>query len=93
VPHPGEVASRGHRRWTDTNQAHDERGLKHRAADETRRVPILPELVATLRTNIGTFGVAPDCRIFSSDRGSPYDLRHVAVSLWLAAGGRPTPRS
>jgi integrase len=104
------------RRWTDTDSAHDERGLKHRAADETRRVPIPPELVAILRAHIHTFGIAPDGRIFSSDRGHPiastaisdvwaeartlaltpaqvasplaerpYDLRHAAVSLWLAA--------
>ena len=110
------------RRWTDTDSAHDERGLKHRAADETRRVPIPPELVAILRAHIDTFGVAPDGRIFSSDRGHPiastaisdvwaeartlaltpaqvasplagrpYDLRHAAVSLWLAAGV-PPPR-
>ena len=110
------------RRWTDTDSAHGERGLKHRAADETRRVPIPPELVVILRTHIDTFGVAPDGRIFSSDRGHPvvstaisdvwaeartlaltpaqvasplagrpYDLRHAAVSLWLAAGV-PSPR-
>jgi integrase len=110
------------RRWTDTDSAHDERGLKHRATDETRRVPIPPELVAILRAHIDTFGVAPDGRIFSSDRGHPiastaisdvwaeartlaltpaqvasplagrpYDLRHAAVSLWLAAGV-PPPR-
>ena len=30
------------RRWTDTASAHDERGLKHRPASETRRVPIPP---------------------------------------------------
>jgi integrase len=110
------------RRWTDTGAAHDERGLKHRAAGETRRVPIPPELVAILRAHIDTFGVAPDGRMFSSDRGHPlastaisdvwaeartlalapaqvasplagrpYDLRHAAVSLWLAAGV-PPPR-
>jgi integrase len=110
------------RRWTDTGSAHGERGLKHRAAEETRRVPIPPELVAILRTHIATFGTAPDGRIFSSDRGQPiastaisdvwaeartlaltpaqvvcplagrpYDLRHAAVSLWLAAGV-PAPR-
>jgi hypothetical protein len=44
------------RRWTDTDSAHDERGLKHRATDETRRVPIPPELVAILRAHIDTFG-------------------------------------
>ena len=85
-------------------------------------MPIPPELVAILRTHIATFGVAPDGRIFSSDRGQPiastaisdvwaeartlaltpaqvaspladrpYDLRHAAVSLWLAAGV-PAPR-
>src|SRR5581483_9444622 len=59
------------RRWTDSNSAHDERGLKHRAADETRPVPIPPELVAILRTHIDTFGVAPDGRIFSSERDHP----------------------
>lgn len=37
------------RRWTDTGSAHGERGLK-RGADESRRVPISPELVAILRT-------------------------------------------
>ncbi|MGO9082558.1 MAG: tyrosine-type recombinase/integrase [Streptosporangiaceae bacterium] len=110
------------RRWTDTGAAHGERGLKHRAANETRRVPIPPELVAILRAHIDTFGVAPDGRIFSSERGHPvastaisdvwaqartlaltpaqvvsplagrpYDLRHAAVSLWLAAGV-PPPR-
>src|SRR5260370_10622590 len=36
------------RRSTDTDSAHDERGLTHRAADETRRVPTPPELVASL---------------------------------------------
>jgi hypothetical protein len=91
-------------------------------AEETRRVPIPPELVTILRTHIDTFGVAPDGRVFSSDRGQPvastaisnvwaearalaltpaqvasplpgrpYDLRHAAVSLWLAAGV-PAPR-
>jgi hypothetical protein len=59
------------RRWTDTDSAHDERGLKHRASDETRRVPIPPELVVILRAHIDTFGAAPDGRIFSSDRGHP----------------------
>jgi integrase len=110
------------RRWTDTGSAHGERGLKHRAAEEIRRVPVPPELVAILRTHIATFGTAPDGRVFASDRGQPvastaisdvwaearnlaltpaqvasplagrpYDLRHAAVSLWLAAGV-PAPR-
>ena len=59
------------RRWTDTGSAHGERGLKHRAAHETRHVPIPLELVAILRSHIDTFGVADDGRIFSSERGHP----------------------
>ena len=72
------------RRWTDTGSAHGERGLKHRAAEETRRVPIPPELVAILRTHIDTFGVAPDGRVFSSDRGQP--IASTAISdVWAEA--------
>ncbi len=72
------------RRWTDTGSAHDERGLKHRSASDTRRVPIPPELVAILRVHIDTFGVAPDCRIFSSDRGHP--VASTAISdVWAEA--------
>ncbi len=37
------------RRWADSATAHEERGLKHRPATETRAVPIPPELVAILR--------------------------------------------
>jgi integrase len=72
------------RRWTDTASAHDERGLKHRPVTETRQVPIPSELVAILRQHIDTFGVAPDGRIFSSDRGHP--VASTAISdVWAEA--------
>jgi integrase len=72
------------RRWTDTGFAHDERGLKHRPATETRRVPIPPELVTVLRTHIDTFGVAADGRVFSSERGHP--VASTAISdVWAEA--------
>jgi integrase len=72
------------RRWTDTGSAHGERGLKHRPAADTRRVPIPPELVAILRAHIDTFGVAPDGRIFSSERGHP--VASTAISdVWAEA--------
>lgn len=71
-------------RWTDTASAHEERGLKHRAASDTRRVPIPPELVAILRQHIDTFGVAPDGRIFASDRG--HIIASTAISdVWAEA--------
>ena len=72
------------RRWTDTGQAHDERTLKHRPAQETRRVPIPPELVAILREHIETFGTSPDGRIFNSDRG--HVIASTAISdVWAEA--------
>jgi integrase len=75
------------RRWTDTASAHEERGLKHRSTKETRPVPIPPELVAILREHIDTFGVAPDGRIFSSDRG--HTIASTAISdVWAEARTR-----
>lgn len=59
------------KRWTDSGEAHDERGLKHRGRTEARAVPIPPELVAHLRRHIDRFGVGPSGRVFSSLRGNP----------------------
>jgi integrase len=105
------------KRWTDSGNVHDERGLKHRAEKDTRSVPIPPVLVSTLRGHIERFGAGPDGRLFRSEHGNPvaastysrvwqearalalppqqvasmlagtpYDLRHGGLSLWLNAG-------
>jgi integrase len=75
------------RRWADTDSSHGQRGLKHRPATETRLVPIPPELVRILRKHIDTFGVAPDGRIFSSDRG--HVVASTAISdVWAEARNR-----
>jgi integrase len=58
------------KRWTDSGKVHDERGLKHRAEDEPRGVPIPPVLVKILREHIERFGVAKDGRVFRSERGN-----------------------
>jgi integrase len=64
--------------------AHEERGLKHRPATETRRVPVPPELVTILRHDIATFSTARDGRIFSSDRGQV--VASTAISdVWAEA--------
>ncbi|WP_174552413.1 tyrosine-type recombinase/integrase [Microtetraspora niveoalba] len=55
--------------WTDTGDAHEERGLKHRGRDDVRPVPIPPSLVKILRQHIAEFGVGSDGRIFRSERG------------------------
>jgi len=58
------------KRYTDSGEVHDDRGLKHRGETETRSVPIPPELVAILREHIARFGVAVDGRLFRSDQGN-----------------------
>jgi hypothetical protein len=52
-------ASRAGRAWTDEGTARQERGLKHRAAHETRTIPIPPELVRLLRAHIKRYGATP----------------------------------
>jgi integrase len=58
------------KRFTDSGEVHDDRGLKHRGDHDARQVPIPSELVAILREHIGRFGVAKDGRLFRSDRGN-----------------------
>lgn len=55
--------------WTDSGEAHDDRGLKSRARSATRSIPIPPELVAMLRWHIYRYGLAPDGRVFRSTPG------------------------
>ena len=62
-------ASRAGRAWTDEGTARQERGLKHRADNETRTIPIPPVLVRRLRAHIKRYGTTPDGRIFQTARG------------------------
>jgi integrase len=62
-------APRAGRDWTDHGTARQARGLKHRAAGETRSIPIPPALVALLRVHLKTYGTTPDGRIFRTARG------------------------
>jgi integrase len=61
--------SRAGTAWTDDGAACQERGLKHRAACETRTIPIPPELVKLLRAHIKRYGTTPDGRVFQTSRG------------------------
>ncbi|MER5322518.1 tyrosine-type recombinase/integrase [Streptosporangium roseum] len=56
-------------KWTDSGNAHEERGLKHRGRDDVRPVPIPPELVKILRQHIDEYGTGEDGRLFRSERG------------------------
>jgi integrase len=57
------------KRFTDSGEGHDERGLKHREETTTRAVPIPPELVKILRTHLETFRTAKDGRLFRTRTG------------------------
>lgn len=55
--------------WTDSGEAHEKRGLKHRPRRAVRLVPIPPDLVNLLRWHVTAYGVAPDGRLFRTQRG------------------------
>ncbi|MET9063475.1 hypothetical protein [Streptosporangium sandarakinum] len=57
------------KKWTDSGQSHDDRGLKHRADEEGRPVPIPPKLVTILREHLDEFVVHEDGRLFRTSRG------------------------
>ncbi|MGY5055128.1 tyrosine-type recombinase/integrase [Streptomyces sp. 900105755] len=57
------------KRWTDTGEFHDDRGLKNRPPGDTRVVPLPPRLVAMWRDHVSTFGTADDGRLFFTEQG------------------------
>lgn len=67
----GTSAPSGRRAWNDSGQRHEQRGLKHRAEEETRPVPCPPPLTRLLRTHLRTFGTSADGRLFIGARGQP----------------------
>ena len=83
--------------WTSNGTSHEQRGLKHRPNGAIRMVPVPPVLVAMLRTHHGTYGTAPDGRLFRGTRGGPlseslygriwHAARTLALEPELAASG------
>ncbi|MFB9830994.1 hypothetical protein [Actinoallomurus acaciae] len=57
------------KKWTDSGNRHDPRGLKQRDANAVRNAPIPPWLVEILKAHIKEFGVADDGRLFRNERG------------------------
>jgi len=55
--------------WTDDGSVRQRRELKHRAKEESRTVPIHPELVKILRDHLAEFGTGPGGRIFTLSTG------------------------
>ncbi|GAA1334472.1 hypothetical protein GCM10009660_12130 [Catellatospora bangladeshensis] len=65
----GESRPAAGKRWTDSGEVHDRRGLKHRGRKEVRQVPIPPVLVGILRDHLDRYGVGPEGRLFRSPNG------------------------
>lgn len=66
-----ETAPRAGSHWTDDGRPHERRGLKHRARNETRPVPIPPRLVELLHRHIERYDTAADGRLFPGLHGGP----------------------
>ncbi len=64
-----ETRPEARRRFTDSGETHDVRGLKQRRRRVTREVPIPPDLVAILREYIERHGTAEDGRLFRTKSG------------------------
>ncbi|MFC4899998.1 tyrosine-type recombinase/integrase [Streptosporangium amethystogenes subsp. fukuiense] len=60
------------KRWTNSRETHDERGLKHRARDNTREIPIPPILVTILREHIEKHGAERGGRLFRTSKGRTF---------------------
>jgi integrase len=85
---PRETRPRSGSAWTDSGEAHDKRGLKQRPRKAVRTVPIPPDLVALLRWHITAYGVAPDGRLFRTQRGA-----HPRHRLRRSMGRGASPRT
>ncbi|MFE3458578.1 tyrosine-type recombinase/integrase [Nocardiopsis aegyptia] len=57
--------------WTNSGNTHDDRQLKHRAKQETRDVPIPPQLVRLIRRHLDEFVDAGQDHLFRGKRGGP----------------------
>ncbi|MFG1865667.1 tyrosine-type recombinase/integrase [Microbispora bryophytorum] len=75
------------KRWTNSGETHDSRGLKHRAKDDTREIPIPPVLVAILRAHIDRYGVAGDGCLFRTSKGHPFSSSAYSA-VWQEARSR-----
>jgi hypothetical protein len=82
-------ASRPGTAWTDHGTARRERGLKHRAAHETRNVPVLPDLVKLLRAP--SAGTARPRTAHFPDRGAASSRTRPTAPCGPRSARRPSP--
>lgn len=71
--------------WTDSGRRGEERGLKHRVADEGRTVPCSDELTEILHGHLSEYGTAPDGRLFRGLRDEGHLSSSVYGRAWAKA--------
>jgi integrase len=59
------------KQWTDDGSGREDRGLKHRAEGESRRVPCPPALTRLLRDHLAQFAGEPTDMLFRGVAGRP----------------------
>jgi hypothetical protein len=77
----------------DHGTSGQERGLKHRADNETRTIPIPPELVRLLGARIKKYGTNPDGRVLQATRAGSSRPRPAAPCGPRPARARSPRRS
>lgn len=85
----GAVTSPG-TRYTSDGIVTEAKGLKHRAADATREVPLSPVLVRLLRDHVDRFEPV-DGKVFSNARGRPPTSTNYGP-VWLRARAQLWPK-
>lgn len=85
----GAVTSPG-TRYTGDGVVTESKGLKHRATDATREVPLSPALVRSLRAHLARFEPV-DGRVFSNARGAPPTSTNYGP-VWLRARAQLWPK-
>lgn len=85
----GAVTSPG-TRYTGDGIVTEAKGLKHRAADATREVPLSPVLVRLLRAHLARFEPV-DGRVFSNAQGRPPTSTNYGP-VWLRARAQLWPK-
>ncbi|MFE6691062.1 tyrosine-type recombinase/integrase [Streptomyces sp. NPDC057743] len=72
------------KQWTNTGEVREERGLKGRAADDTRTVPCRPGLTRILRVHIEEEGLKPGDLLVQGEKGG-YLAGSVIRRAWRRA--------
>jgi integrase len=79
-----EARPQSEKKFTDSGQLHDRRGLKQREAGAVRSVPIPPVLVGVLRRHLEEFGTGVGGLVFHTERRQPVG-KSMYAKVWREA--------